>query len=410
MKQLTCEMCGSTDLMKQDGVFVCQTCGCKYSVEEAKKLLVEISGQVDVSGSTVKVDNSQELDNLYLLARRAKEENNCENAANYYDMILVKDPTNWEPTFYSVYFKSMQCTIAQIESVGTLISNCIENVFKLIQNYVKDENEQKKAYTEVSTKVLNILELLFNNAEKSYKETDFSIKSELKNTWAKNASATINCVWALGDTLDSFFGMDLEANILSKIAWKQGIDWIKYCSDNWAIGETGKLVFDYAKKINKYDSSYSLDEKYSLFQCDTSYIKDSVAKGSKKIKEIRTVTHLNFYENTLDSLVYDSQPKRFIHDEDFSELYSNLRYSVDECKYGFTMKLLFLTIYTRESSYTMITMLDSYGNGITPSSHTKIVTNSTGDLVMCTEPKTTLSKTEFDEIIEILNNKGVTRM
>ena len=38
MKQLTCEMCGSTDLLKQDGVFVCQTCGTKYSVEEAKKM------------------------------------------------------------------------------------------------------------------------------------------------------------------------------------------------------------------------------------------------------------------------------------------------------------------------------------------------------------------------------------
>ena len=38
MKQLTCEMCGSTDLLKQDGVFVCQSCGCKYSVEEAKKM------------------------------------------------------------------------------------------------------------------------------------------------------------------------------------------------------------------------------------------------------------------------------------------------------------------------------------------------------------------------------------
>ena len=37
MKRLTCEMCGSTDLIKQDGAFVCQTCGCKYSIEEAKK-------------------------------------------------------------------------------------------------------------------------------------------------------------------------------------------------------------------------------------------------------------------------------------------------------------------------------------------------------------------------------------
>ena len=41
MKQLTCEMCGSTDLMKQDGVFVCQSCGTKYSVEEAKKMMVD---------------------------------------------------------------------------------------------------------------------------------------------------------------------------------------------------------------------------------------------------------------------------------------------------------------------------------------------------------------------------------
>lgn len=37
MKQMVCEMCGGTDLIKKDGVFVCQTCGCKYSIEEAKK-------------------------------------------------------------------------------------------------------------------------------------------------------------------------------------------------------------------------------------------------------------------------------------------------------------------------------------------------------------------------------------
>lgn len=58
MKRLTCEMCGSTDLIKQDGVFVCQSCGCKYSVEEAKKMMVE--GTVEVTG-TVKIDDSDKL-------------------------------------------------------------------------------------------------------------------------------------------------------------------------------------------------------------------------------------------------------------------------------------------------------------------------------------------------------------
>ena len=116
MKQLTCEMCGSTDLMKQDGVFVCQSCGTKYSVEEAKKMMVE--GTVDVTGSTVKVDTSGELANLYQIARRAKDDNNGENAAKYYDMILVKDPTSWEASFYLVYFRAMECKIAQIQSAG----------------------------------------------------------------------------------------------------------------------------------------------------------------------------------------------------------------------------------------------------------------------------------------------------
>ena len=54
MKQLICEMCGSADLIKQDGVFVCQTCGCKYSVEEARKMMIE--GTVSIDG-VVKTKN-----------------------------------------------------------------------------------------------------------------------------------------------------------------------------------------------------------------------------------------------------------------------------------------------------------------------------------------------------------------
>ena len=79
MKRLTCEMCGSTDLIKQDGVFVCQTCGCKYSIEEAKKMMVE--GTVDVSGSTVKVDNERNIEKMRTLADRAKAEGDTETAA-----------------------------------------------------------------------------------------------------------------------------------------------------------------------------------------------------------------------------------------------------------------------------------------------------------------------------------------
>ena len=92
MKQLTCEMCGSTDLIKQDGVFVCQSCGIKYSVEEAKKMMVE--GTVEVQG-TVQIDNSNMIEQWMTLAQTAENVGNCAEAYGYYTKVIEQDSTNW---------------------------------------------------------------------------------------------------------------------------------------------------------------------------------------------------------------------------------------------------------------------------------------------------------------------------
>ena len=97
MKQLTCEMCGSTDLMKQDGVFVCQSCGTKYSVEEAKKMMVE--GTVEVTG-TVRVDDSavkkEQINNYLEMAKTALDGEDIEGVVSYCDRILEIDRDNYE--------------------------------------------------------------------------------------------------------------------------------------------------------------------------------------------------------------------------------------------------------------------------------------------------------------------------
>ena len=38
MSRIACEICGSSDFVKQDNMFVCQSCGMKYTAEEVKKL------------------------------------------------------------------------------------------------------------------------------------------------------------------------------------------------------------------------------------------------------------------------------------------------------------------------------------------------------------------------------------
>lgn len=101
MKRLTCEMCGGTDLVKQDGVFVCQSCGCKYSVEEARKMMVE--GTVDIQG-TVVIDHTSEkrqrVQNYLALCKNAHDALDTATVVEYSDKILEIDPNNYEAWAY----------------------------------------------------------------------------------------------------------------------------------------------------------------------------------------------------------------------------------------------------------------------------------------------------------------------
>ena len=97
MKQLTCEVCGSTDLIKDSGVFVCQFCGCKFTIEEVRKLMVE--GVVEVTG-TVKVDNTEQIENILVNARRSYEDGRYKEAQALYQQVLAADPNNIEAILF----------------------------------------------------------------------------------------------------------------------------------------------------------------------------------------------------------------------------------------------------------------------------------------------------------------------
>ena len=84
MKAIVCEMCSSHDVVKEDGYYICQSCGTKYSTDEAKKLLVEISGEV-------KVDSSDKVSNLCIIAEQAMDSGNFADAIKFSDEAIVID-------------------------------------------------------------------------------------------------------------------------------------------------------------------------------------------------------------------------------------------------------------------------------------------------------------------------------
>ena len=85
MEAIKCKMCGSTELVEQDGYFVCQHCGTRHTREEAP--------------SRSHTDGTRK-ESLYTLARRYYKAGNYESAKKAYSELLKADASNWEPMFF----------------------------------------------------------------------------------------------------------------------------------------------------------------------------------------------------------------------------------------------------------------------------------------------------------------------
>lgn len=274
MNQLICEMCGSTDLLKQDGVFVCQSCGCKYSVEEAKKMMAE--GIAVVTESPVKAGATDELANLYQLARRARDNNDSENAEKFYGMILVKDPNSWEAAFYNVYFRAMSCTIAEIESAAHSVENCLGSVFLLIRDYVPKE-EQASAVDEVTRRSASIAVMFQRAAGDHFRATDPCIRSEYKQEFCARQCAARDILYTCGDKIEKIFDGDDTITAFAAEVWKIGITIHKGIFPGLQNEKANRgMIYYFADRIRKYDKEYTEE-----------LIKnDQIAITEKKIAEL----------------------------------------------------------------------------------------------------------------------------
>jgi len=232
MKRLICEMCEGTDFVKQEGVFVCQSCGTKYSVEEAKRMMIE--GTVEVAG-TVKVDNTGKLDNLFKLARRAKEESNFEKAAQYYEQFQLENPLDWESAFYAIYFSAILKWRNDEEETTALnlLHNCIDSVLNIISYNIKEKNRQILAINEISRELSGICSVFYGSNESTFQSfyqryAEYSYSSHNHNLFIQCLQKTTNInyrisviYYALGEKMLSMYENESDLDDLAKTLMEQ---------------------------------------------------------------------------------------------------------------------------------------------------------------------------------------------
>ncbi|MDR1002009.1 MAG: hypothetical protein LBL82_01885 [Oscillospiraceae bacterium] len=155
MKKVMCEMCGSVDLVKQDGVFLCQACGTKYSVEEVKKMLVEIDG-------AVKIDHSEFVDKQLANARRALEKGDWEETEKYYNLVEQHQPNSIEAVFFSSYSKVMQSFTDADKFKRAQKFSVLNKSVSVIDEYYEKTTEDKEAVIEkISSYIIKMVNTPF---------------------------------------------------------------------------------------------------------------------------------------------------------------------------------------------------------------------------------------------------------
>lgn len=97
MKKIVCELCECMEFTKEGGMFICNSCGTKYTAEEARGMMREVEGAAPAvaGGAPAAVPmgnpNQQQLDNILLLASSAYEADNKAEAENYCNQAIVLD-------------------------------------------------------------------------------------------------------------------------------------------------------------------------------------------------------------------------------------------------------------------------------------------------------------------------------
>lgn len=132
MKALQCELCGSGDIVKDGDYFVCQSCGIKYTLEQAKKMLVE--------GSVV-VENVGTSDKYIELAKVSASSGNMADAEKYANKVIEIDLKNPDAWFIKGQAAGWQSSLANDRFNESI--NCWKNTMEYSPEDKKEDYKNK---------------------------------------------------------------------------------------------------------------------------------------------------------------------------------------------------------------------------------------------------------------------------
>ena len=189
MSQLLCEICEGKNIVKHDGVFVCQTCGIKYSVEEARRM---IEGVARTTGA-VQTDNSVIVQKFLDIARSAFTGRNFQEAYQYTHKVLEIDPYSSDAWYLKMLIVSQMASFhnPRLEEIITCGMNAVTYAPEAKQsllrhNFYKFCLEQALSSLKTSTAIMSDVRGLRESYGRLFKQHDYNTFPRAKENLAES--------------------------------------------------------------------------------------------------------------------------------------------------------------------------------------------------------------------------------
>ena len=142
MAQIVCDVCGG-DLLKDGEFFVCQTCGCKYSLEEVRRKLTgggaPAPAAAPAAPAAVQVSNAAQVENLMKMAQSAYDSKNYAKAEDFCDQVIAMDSGNYEA--WKLKGEAINYQITAKNPRILEVYNCLMSAYRTLES--ADEGEKK---------------------------------------------------------------------------------------------------------------------------------------------------------------------------------------------------------------------------------------------------------------------------
>lgn len=188
--------------------------------------------------------DTEKLNNLYVLARRARDNDDADNATKYYDMILMEDPNDWEANYYSACFATQKTNrINFLSSFDTYLNSTVSTLKIINEKYADNSAELIKVASEILNSAKTMFSTAFNFMFVTYHSEDrISAKKRI-----------INYYLDFMNTIEPMYSKYPE---LTSIIVDMGKDCLKmHKNDNLIIGKD-KVIQALNDIICKYDPNF----------------------------------------------------------------------------------------------------------------------------------------------------------